>query len=174
MDNALPLIQSVLTTTPLRWQNMTTTLPKELLLRPPAPKEWSAVECLLHLLDAERYVFPTRIEAFLAGRDFAGFNPDTQGSKLNAERTPADVAAEFAQHRAASLKTLARLTAADFPRTARHGELGIVSLGEMLHEWAAHDLMHTVQAERAVMQPFIAASGPWRMYFKDHDVEALI
>jgi len=30
---------------------------------------------------------------------------------------------------------------------------------------SAHDLMHTVQAERAMMQPFIAGSGPWRPYF---------
>ena len=41
-------------------------------------------------------------------------------------------------------------------------ELGVVSLRELLNEWAAHDMMHIVQAERAIMQPFIAASGPWR------------
>ena len=38
------------------------------------------------------------------------------------------------------------------------------------NEWAAHDLMHTVQAERALLQPLIGGSGPWRLYFKDHDV----
>ena len=32
--------------------------------------------------------------------------------------------------------------------------------------------MHTVQAERALMQPFVAGSGKWRAYFADHDVEA--
>jgi hypothetical protein len=32
--------------------------------------------------------------------------------------------------------------------------------------------MHTVQAERALMQPFVAGSGPWRGYFADHDVAA--
>ncbi|MBA2285220.1 MAG: hypothetical protein H0W02_07045 [Ktedonobacteraceae bacterium] len=44
-----------------------------------------------------------------------------------------------------------------------------MTLGELLHEWAAHDLMHTVQAERALMQPFILACGPWRSYLSDHD-----
>jgi len=39
-----------------------------------------------------------------------------------------------------------------------------------VNEWAAHDLMHTVQAERALMQPFLAKSGPWRPYFADHDI----
>jgi hypothetical protein len=37
-------------------------------------------------------------------------------------------------------------------------------------EWAAHDLMHTVQAERAMMQSFILGSGTWRPFFLDHDV----
>jgi hypothetical protein len=43
---------------------------------------------------------------------------------------------------------------------------------ELLNEWVGHDLMHTVQAERALMQPFVAQSGSWRSYFADHDVEA--
>jgi hypothetical protein len=40
----------------------------------------------------------------------------------------------------------------------------------LLHEWAAHDLTHTIQAEKALMQPFIQGSGPWRFYFQDHEV----
>jgi hypothetical protein len=50
--------------------------------------------------------------------------------------------------------------------------LGVVTMREMLNEWAAHDLMHTIQAERALMQPFVAGSGKWRHYFGDHDAEA--
>ena len=48
----------------------------------------------------------------------------------------------------------------DFNRTAEHSELGTVTLGQLLHEWAAHDLNHTIQAERAVMQLFIEGCGP--------------
>jgi hypothetical protein len=62
------------------------------------------------------------------------------------------------------------VTIEDLTCTAKHSELGTVTLGELLHEWAAHDLMHTEQDERARMQPFILGSGPWRPYFKDHDV----
>jgi hypothetical protein len=61
-----------------------------------------------------------------------------------------------------------RLKPEDLPRTAMHPERGEVSLGELLHEWGAHDLMHTVQAERALLQPFIEGCGPWRPYFADH------
>jgi hypothetical protein len=62
------------------------------------------------------------------------------------------------------------VTSKDLSRSARHSELGVVTLEELLHEWAAHDLMHTVQAERAILQPFVIGSGPWRSYFQDHDV----
>jgi hypothetical protein len=57
----------------------------------------------------------------------------------------------------------------DLGRTAQHPRLGTVTLAEMLHTWAAHDLMHTVQAERALMQPFILGCGRWRPSFRDHE-----
>ena len=170
MENILPWVHAVLKTTPERWSYLSATLPAELLAQPPAPNEWSALECLLHLADAERAVFPERVRAFLEGRDFAAYNPDREGSKLDPQRTALDLAAEFGRLRAESLALLARLTAADLPRQARHPELGMVTLSELLHEWAGHDLMHTVQAERALMQPFIQGSGPWQRYFADHIV----
>ena len=57
---------------------------------------------------------------------------------------------------------------ADLPHTAKHAELRIVTLSELIHEWAAHDLSHTVQGERTLMQPFIAGCDPWRSYFINH------
>ncbi len=146
-------------------------LPDELLSLPPAPGEWSALECLQHLIDTEP-VFLYRVGAFLDGRDFPAFDPDTQGTKPDVGRAPADLAAEYARLRAASLEALARLIADDLGRQALHQELGRVTLSEMVHEWAAHDLMHTVQAEWALMQPFIQGSGSWMTYFSDHKVAA--
>ncbi len=162
----LEWVFSVLKTTPSRWVRLGETLPGELSRQPPLPGEWSAVECLQHLVDAEQ-VFKVRVEAFLAGKDFPAFNPDTQGSKPGA-KTLADLAGELARLREGSLERLSRLQPQDLERRARHQELGMVSLNEMLHEWAAHDLMHTVQAERALMQPFIQSCGPWQVYFTDH------
>lgn len=164
---------AVLVTTPPRWQRLTEALPIELLTRSPAPGQWSALACLQHLLDTERLAFPQRVQALLAGQDFATFDPDAEGTPLSPDARPMDLAAAFADARMASLDLLASVTPADLQRTSRHSELGIVTLGELLHEWVAHDLMHTVQAERAVMQPFIAECGPWRPYFADHDVSKL-
>jgi hypothetical protein len=58
----------------------------------------------------------------------------------------------------------------DLGRTKQHPKLGTVILAEMLHTWAAHDLNHTVQAERALMQPFMLGCGPWRSFFRDHEI----
>jgi hypothetical protein len=171
MDKFFSDICSVLVATPERWQRLAETLPDDLLRRQPKPGEWSALECLTHILDTEA-VFNFRIGCFLAGEDFPGFNPDAEGSKP-AERPVKELVAQLASQRQASLKTLETITPADLDRRARHAELGMVSLRQMLNEWAAHDLMHTVQAERALMQPFIDESGPWQKYFLDHWVGQL-
>ena len=71
---------AVLSTTPSRWLALTEQLPLDLLTRPPAPGEWSALECLQHLVDTERWVFPARVGYLLAGQDFPDFDPDSQGS----------------------------------------------------------------------------------------------
>lgn len=173
MDDAILLdhVRAVLSITPARWQNLTSTLPAELFSRQPLAGEWAAAECLRHLLETERHVFPVRTRAFLEGKDFTPFDPRAQDSG-EASQEPAQLAAEFARLRAGSLHLLEQITPADFSRTARHPSFGQVTLREMLHTWGAHDLMHTVQAERALMQPFIASAGPWQVYFADHIAKA--
>lgn len=168
--NLIPQARAVLSTTAARWLSLTETLPHDLLARPPLPGEWSAAACLKHILTTERGVFPVRFRAILAGQDFAAFDPK-QDDAAAAEQTPAQLATELARLRVESLALLDQVTEDDLSRTARHPELGIVTLAELINEWAAHDLMHTVQAERALMQPYIAGSGAWRGYFVDHDVE---
>src|SRR5579872_4343865 len=74
----LQQIQQMLSTTPPRWLYLAEALPDDLLARQPAPGEWSAVECLRHLIEAERKVFPVRVQAFLSGQPIAPFDPDTQ------------------------------------------------------------------------------------------------
>ncbi len=170
MENILDWTRAVLTTTPIRWENLAHTWPAELLTRPPAAGEWSALEGLQHIRDTEN-IFTARLKYFLAGQDFPAFNPDKEGTRLNSTPSPLEMTAHFTRIRKDSLASLAAITPDDLKRRARHAELGMVSLNEMVHEWAAHDLNHTVQAERAVMQPFILGSGPWQVYFQDHLVK---
>jgi len=171
MEKILSLVRSVLTTTPGHWQSLSENLTVELHSQVPAPGQWSALECLQHLIDTER-VFHFRLQCLLEGKDFPAFDPDKQGTKPSTQPSPQDIAAEFARLRAESLQALSRIELSDLGRKARHQELGIVTMGQMVQEWAAHDLNHTVQAERAIMQPFIHGCGPWQKYFSDHLVRA--
>jgi uncharacterized damage-inducible protein DinB len=164
LDTILPILE----TTPARWKALCETLPADMLDRAPADGEWSALDCLNHIFDTEKNIFPVRVRAFLAGVNFPAFNPDEEGA-ATVSPTPAALAAEFAALRAGSIALLKSLKVDDLPRTALHPELGQVTLEQLLQEWAAHDLNHTIQAEQSLMQPYITGCGPWRKYFADHD-----
>lgn len=169
LNTLLEDVQAVLFTTPERWQLLVSALPLDLLTRSPAAGEWSALHCLQHLLVAERQLFPARLQAFLTGQRFSAFDPNQPHTDLDSQ-TPEQLAAAFAQARQESLALLKNVKDDELERTTRHPQFGTVTLAQMLHTWAAHDLMHTVQGERALIQPFILGCGPWRPFFRDHEV----
>lgn len=169
MDTLLEHVQAVLSTTPGRWQQLVSTLPTDLLTRSPAAGEWSALDCLQHIFRAERVLFPVRCRAFLAGQDLNDFDPNQPDATSDAQ-TPEQIVAAFTGYRQASLLLLKQVKDDDLTRTVQHPKMGTVTLAELLHTWAAHDLMHTVQAERALMQPFMLGCGGWRPFFRDHEI----
>lgn len=162
-------VQAVLSTTPQRWQQMVGTFPVALLSRPPAEGEWSALNCLQHILVAEQTLFPARFHAFLAGENFVAFDPNQPHPDLDAQ-TPEQLVAAFVRDRQENLALIRQVQDEDLGRTVQHPALGTVTLAQMLHTWAAHDLNHTIQAERALMQPFMLGCGPWRSFYKDHEI----
>jgi uncharacterized damage-inducible protein DinB len=171
LDTWLEDVLAILSTTSERWQQLVDTLPTELLTRAPAEGEWSALNCLQHLLVAERDLFPARLHAFLVGQDFTAFDPNQQHADI-VSLTPEQLAAAFAQYRQENLALIKQVKEDDLGRTVQHPQFGTVTLAQMLHTWAAHDLNHTVQAERALLQPFMLGCGPWRSFFRDHEIAA--
>ena len=170
MNDILKEARTILQITSQRWLHLSESVSEDLLRLSPAPHEWSAYDCLQHLADAERWVFPVRVKALLAQQDFPAFDPDGEGVAPVGVLSAVDLAVEFAALRKESLALFDQLTTSDLTRKANHQILGQASMSELLHEWAAHDLNHTVQAERALMQPFIQGCGPWQPLFKDHFV----
>ncbi|GCE08969.1 DinB family protein [Dictyobacter aurantiacus] len=170
MLTTLEHVQAILSTTPERWQRLVSTLPADLLSRQPAPGEWSALGCLQHILNAERALFPVRVHSFLDGQNFTDFDPQQRIEDADLQ-TPEQQVAAFTRYRQENLTMIAQLKEKDLQRTVQHPKLGTVCLAQMLRTWAAHDLNHTVQAERALMQPFIVDCGPWHTFFKDHEVD---
>ncbi len=172
MSDLLAQVRSMLESTPDRWTALGR-VDASVLARQPKPGEWSALQALQHVVDTEAGVFRARLLAIREGAEsFPGFDPDAEGHVDHPEATVAELAERLRPMRAESLAILDTVTHADLGRTSRHAELGVVTMAELLHEWAAHDTNHLVQAERATMQAFIPGAGPWRHYFVDHDVEA--
>ncbi len=164
-DNILLWCKSVAAISPTRWFNLVQSVPLELLTARPAPNEWSALECLQHVTDVEAVSFPVRIKAILAGQPFPAFNP--------ADRPPRAaptvvLAGEFNELRQQTLALINQLTETDLEKQGLHAEYGWVTMSQLLHHIAAHDLNHLVQAERAIMQPFIKGSGPFSVNYTDH------
>jgi hypothetical protein len=170
MDPILVQSRATLANTPIAWTALAAVDSAGLLARRPAVGEWSALQCLQHVVDTEHAVFRARVVSILEGRDIVAYNPDIEGNVDRIIRSARGLAADLQPMRAASLAVLDGIGDEDLEKTARHRELGRVTLRELLNEWAAHDLMHLVQAERALMQAFIPGSGPWRGYFADHDL----
>src|SRR5215510_9401787 len=131
MDELFVSTRAILAATPPRWQSLARDVPADLLARPAATGQWSALNCLQHLVDAERFVFPLRVRAFLAGRDFDAYDPDSKGTVSETGAPAAQLLAEFATLRAASLDLFKTLTPADLPRRAVHAELGPVTLSHL-------------------------------------------
>ena len=74
----------------VRWQALASGLDRELLLRPPEPGEWSALQCLGHAADTEAVVFAARVRALLAGHPaFPSFDPDRESTPITAVTDPA-------------------------------------------------------------------------------------
>ena len=172
MHDLVRQTQDILRVNGARWRSISM-LDPELLRRRPEPGEWSALECLGHAVDGEPLVFAGRVRALLDGAaELRSYDPDTDSTPVTAATDPIALGQRHAELRALSLGLLDQVTDPDLERSSRHTELGTVTLRELLNEWSAHDLMHLVQAERALMQAFIPGTGPWRFYFADHDVEA--
>jgi hypothetical protein len=167
-DNILIWSKSIITTSPARWSSLVQSVPLELLSMRPAPNEWSAIECLQHVADVERVSFPMRIKALMTGQPFTSFNPQDRPPKPPPTIALAD---EFNQLRQQTLVLFNQITEADLDNQALHAEYGMVSLRQFVHHMAGHDLNHLVQAEWALMQPFIRGCGPWVVNYDDHIVK---
>ena len=162
--------KSILVTTPARWLKLVEEVPLELLMMQPAPDEWSALQCLQHLVDVEQNRFPVRLKALMSRQPFPNHTSPNNG--VTADPT-VGLAAEFEMLRKQNLEEFDKVTESDLANQALHAGYGMVTMSDLLHNMAAHDLMHTVQAERAMMQPFIRGCGAWVVNYEDHIAKSI-
>ena len=121
----------------------------------PAPGEWSANECVGHMIEAERRGFAGRIRRIVeaAHGDRPHLPPDLESwdppavaeARRDHERDPRELVDEFASLRASGLTLVGTLTEDDLSRSGIHPDVGPLRVDELLGEWVHHDRNHVRQ-----------------------------
>jgi len=121
--------------------------PRQMKTRP-APHEWSIQEILAHLDDVEEVAMRARI-ASMIDEDRPTLLPFDQEARVVEmkynKKAPLASLAHLARQRRANVKWLRTLRPAQLARRAVHQKVGEITAGEMINEWAFHDLGHLKQ-----------------------------
>ena len=112
----------------------------------PDPDEWSILQILCHLLQAEAEVHRRRLEMILQEDSPFVRAPAPPGPDLPpCSEDGYAIMREFRDERHQTMKLLAGLTEEDWQREARHSIFGLTNLLEMAHFTAQHDRLHINQ-----------------------------
>lgn len=129
---------------------------------------FSAFDVVGHLIHGERTDWIPRAQMILQygeSRPFDKFDRLAQ-ERESQGRSLGELLDTFAALRAENLVELRRLDLqpSDLERRGLHPELGVVTLGQLLATWAAHDLTHLHQISRVMAHQYREAVGPWTDY----------
>jgi len=128
----------------------------------PAEDRFSIAEVLAHLSHSEGHCYRMRLDRFLS-EERPEFEPDDAQMYLDLYRNadPEDALGHFEEQRENNLDFLRELPASAGDRRAIHKEYGEITLAQMLHEWALHDLGHIRQiAELVRARKYLDGAGP--------------
>ena len=128
----------------------------------PAPDRFSVAEVLAHLSHSEGHCYRMRVDRFMS-EELPQFEPDDAQMYLDLYRDAdaEDAFDHFEEQRETNVEYLRTLTRSAGERKAMHREVGAITLQQMLHEWAMHDLGHMRQiAELVRARKHLAAAGP--------------
>jgi len=162
MDESLPCL-GILEATPGILRGLMCELTDEDARWKPAADRFSVAEVLAHLSHAEGHCYRARLDLFLHAQHPVLELYDPQ-QHLDAYRAaePEDAFDHFEEQRESNLELLRGLPAAAAGRRAQHKRVGEITLSEMLHEWALHDLGHIRQvAELVRARRYLEGAGPF-------------
>lgn len=163
-DDALPVLRR----TPFVLRSLLFELPEPWIRADEGKGTWTPFDVLGHLIHGERADWVPRVEHLLRHGEAVPFAPFDREAMFEASRghSIGELLHTFGQLRSQSLDRLNAfgLRDADLARTGRHPEFGVVTLGQHLATWVAHDLTHVSQVVRVMARQYETAVGPWRAY----------
>ncbi len=161
MNDALPCLD-LLAATPTILRGLMSEISDEDARWKPAAGRFSIAEVLSHLSHSEWHCYRARLDRFLA-EERPELEPDDAQMHLDLYRNadPEEAFGHFEDQREINVELLRGLPAATGGRKASHRSAGEITLSQMLHEWALHDLGHIRQiAELVRARKYLAGAGP--------------
>jgi hypothetical protein len=136
-------------------------VPAAILRRRPAPRRWSAHEHACHLAHVHALFFD-RLDLMLRepAPVIRPYLPGEQDDDELLLRMDLDTSlARFVADRARLVARLETLDAADWARSAEHGEYRAYSVFIMFRHLALHDFLHAYRIEELLLRPDWADDG---------------
>ncbi len=161
MNEGLPCLD-LLEATPAILRGLMSEISEEDARWKPAEDRFSIAEVLSHLSHSEGHCYRARVDRFL-NEEMPEFEPDDAQMYLEVYRSadPKRDLGRFEDQRETNIEFLRGLPAESGNRKALHRATGEITLSQMLHEWALHDLGHVRQiAELVRARKYLAGAGP--------------
>jgi hypothetical protein len=161
MNDTLPCLD-LLEATPAILRGLMSGISEDDARWKPAEDRFSIAEVLSHLSHSEGHCYRSRVDRFLS-EEMPEFEPDDAQMHLAVYKNadPEEDFGHFEDQREANMKLLRGLTVEAGNRKAMHRAAGEITLSQMLHEWALHDLGHIRQiAELVRARKYLAGAGP--------------
>ena len=162
-------VMAILASTPEKLKREIASMSLQEMKTRPAANKWSVQEVLAHMDDIEEIGMRARVAALIETDDpiLLPIDQEKRAEEMKYNRiNPLKSLAGLARQRQANVKWLNRLRPAQQKRRGTHQEVGVISVEELVTEWALHDLGHIKQIleiKRYMLYPRI---GNMRAFYR--------
>lgn len=159
---------SILVSTPEKLGREIAPMSLRKMKRRPAPDKWSVQIILAHLNDVEEEGMRARVEAMIEQEapTLPPFDQEARVVAMRYDRTdPWSTLAHFRRQRRANVRWLRKLRPAQLKRKGIHQTVGEIAAGELITEWAFHDLGHLKQIMEVKRYALYPRMGNMRKFY---------
>ncbi len=138
----------------------------------PAPDRWSIAEVMEHLSHVEAHGFRARIDQMMEQEtpQLKEYNQEVLAAAGQySGRDFEDSFDHWEDQRETNVEYLSSLAPAVLGRTAQHETFGLITISDLLNEWAFHDLGHIRQLMELIRSfRYYPHMGPFRSIYHVH------
>ncbi|AST92514.1 MULTISPECIES: DinB family protein [Sutcliffiella] len=168
MNFALKEAVEILERTPKSLEAFLTGLSSNWLQCNEGDATWNVTEVILHLIEAEKHNWITRLEFILQEGESNPFPAFDRYSHLSINKSSSitELVEHFKEIRAKNIEKLLQLIESEdhLERTGYHPAFGVVKVRELISTWVVHDLTHIAQIVRVLANRYSNDVGPWIEY----------